>query len=82
MPTTNVYLEKNHFNLNSLGKTNSANYTGTELNINGAIETSLEVLNCLTPAGVEASFWANNGFVYRFGTEANFNLAKSYRSLI
>ncbi len=59
-----------------LGKTNSANYTGTELNISWSNRNTFrgaELLTISAFAGYEVQVSGeNNGFnVYRFGTEAN-----------
>ena len=59
-----------------LAKTNSANYTGTELNINWSnrnISRGAELLTISAFAGYEVQISGeNNGFnVYRLGTEAN-----------
>jgi hypothetical protein len=59
-----------------LAKTNSANYTGTELNVNWSNRNVFKGLNCLLSQhleGLEVQVSGlNNGFnVYRFGTEAN-----------
>ena len=59
-----------------LGKTNSANYTGTELNINWSNRNTFrgaELLTITAFGGYEVQVSGeNNGFnVYRFGAEAN-----------
>jgi outer membrane protein insertion porin family len=59
-----------------LGKTNSANYTGTELNINWSNRNTFrgaELLTISAFGGFEVQIGGeNNGFnVYRFGSEAN-----------
>ena len=59
-----------------LGKTNSANYTGTELNINWSNRNTFrgaELVTISAFAGFEVQVSSeNNGFnVYRFGSEAN-----------
>jgi outer membrane protein insertion porin family len=59
-----------------LGKTNSANYTGTELNINWSNRNTFrgaELLTISAFGGFEVQVSGeNNGFnVFRFGTEAN-----------
>ena len=59
-----------------LGKTNSANYTGTELNVNWSNRNTFrgaELLTITAFGGYEVQIAGeNNGFnVYRFGTEAN-----------
>jgi outer membrane protein insertion porin family len=59
-----------------LGKTNSANYTGTELNINWSNRNTFhgaELLTISAFGGFEVQVSGeNNGFnVYRFGSEAN-----------
>ena len=59
-----------------LGKTNSANYTGTELNINWSNRNTFrgaELLTITAFGGYEVQVSGeNNGFnVYRFGSEAN-----------
>lgn len=69
-------LPKKSIRLELLAKTNSANYTGTELNINWGNRNLLKGAEQLTISafgGVEVQVSGqNNGFnVYRFGTEAN-----------
>ncbi|MBX9886816.1 MAG: BamA/TamA family outer membrane protein [Flavobacteriaceae bacterium] len=69
-------LPKKSISLELLAKTNSANYTGTELNINWGNRNLLKGAEQLTISafgGVEVQVSGqNNGFnVYRFGTEAN-----------
>ncbi len=59
-----------------LGKTNSANYTGTELNVNWSNRNTFrgaELLTITAFGGYEVQVSGeNNGFnVYRFGAEAN-----------
>ena len=59
-----------------LGKTNSANYTGTELNVNWSNRNTFrgaELLTISAFGGFEVQIGGeNNGFnVYRFGSEAN-----------
>lgn len=59
-----------------LGKTNSANYTGTELNVNWSNRNTFrgaELLTISAFGGFEVQMSGeNNGFnVYRFGSEAN-----------
>ena len=59
-----------------LAKTNSANYTGTELNINWSNRNTFhaaELLSITAFGGAEVQLGGkNNGFnVYRFGSEAN-----------
>jgi hypothetical protein len=59
-----------------LAKTNSANYTGTELNVNWSnrnVFKGAELLTISAFGGLEVQVSGlNNGFnVYRFGTEAN-----------
>lgn len=59
-----------------LGKTNSANYTGTELNVNWSNRNTFrgaELLTISAFGGFEVQVSGeNNGFnVYRFGSEAN-----------
>jgi outer membrane protein insertion porin family len=59
-----------------LGKTNSANYTGTELNVNWSNRNTFrgaELLTISVFGGFEVQVAGeNNGFnVYRFGSEAN-----------
>jgi len=69
-------LPKKSIRVEVLAKTNSANYTGTELNINWSNRNLLKGAELLTISafgGVEVQVSGqNNGFnVYRFGTEAN-----------
>jgi outer membrane protein insertion porin family len=69
-------LPKKSLRLEVLAKTNSANYTGTELNLNWSNRNAFRGAELLTIAafgGVEVQVSGqNNGFnVYRFGTEAN-----------
>jgi outer membrane protein assembly factor BamA len=69
-------LPKKSISLELLAKTNSANYTGTELNINWGNRNLLKGAEQLTISafgGIEVQVSGqNNGFnVYRFGTEAN-----------
>ncbi len=69
-------LPKKSLRLELLAKTNSANYTGTELNLNWSNRNAIggaELLTISTFAGVEVQVAGqNNGFnVYRFGGEAN-----------
>lgn len=69
-------LPKKSIRLELLAKTNSANYTGTELNINWGNRNLLKGAEQLTISafgGMEVQVSGqNNGFnVYRFGTEAN-----------
>jgi outer membrane protein assembly factor BamA len=69
-------LPKKSIRLELLAKTNSANYTGTELNLNWGNRNLLKGAEQLTISafgGVEVQVSGqNNGFnVYRFGTEAN-----------
>ena len=69
-------LPKKSIHLEALAKTNSANYTGTELNLNWSNRNTFRGAELLTIAafgGVEMQVSGqNNGFnVYRFGTEAN-----------
>ena len=64
------------FRIELLGKTNSANYTGTELNVNWSNRNAFrgaELLTIAAFAGYEVQLSGeNNGFnVYRLGTEAN-----------
>ncbi|MBC7643069.1 MAG: BamA/TamA family outer membrane protein [Flavobacterium sp.] len=64
------------FRIELLGKTNSANYTGTELNINWSNRNTFrgaELLTITAFGGFEVQISGeNNGFnVYRFGSEAN-----------
>ncbi|MCG9792608.1 translocation and assembly module lipoprotein TamL [Flavobacterium algicola] len=69
-------LPKKSIQLEALGKTNTANYSGTELNINWSNRNTFKGAELLTVsafAGVEVQVSGqNNGFnVYRFGGEAN-----------
>lgn len=69
-------LPKKSLRLEVLAKTNSANYTGTELNLNWSNRNTFrgaELLTISAFGGVEVQVSGqNNGFnVYRFGTEAN-----------
>ncbi|MFV5699145.1 BamA/TamA family outer membrane protein [Flavobacterium sp. ZT3R17] len=69
-------LPKKSLRLEVLAKTNSANYTGTELNLNWSNRNTFrgaELLIISAFGGVEVQVSGqNNGFnVYRFGTEAN-----------
>lgn len=69
-------LPKKSIRLELLAKTNSANYTGTELNLNWSnrnLFKGAEQLTISAFGGVEVQVSGqNNGFnVYRFGTEAN-----------
>nr|WP_314839439.1 BamA/TamA family outer membrane protein [uncultured Flavobacterium sp.] len=69
-------LPRKSIQLELLGKTNSANYTGTELNLNWSNRNTFrgaELLTISAFGGVEVQVSGqNNGFnVYRFGTEAN-----------
>jgi outer membrane protein insertion porin family len=69
-------LPKKSIRLELLAKTNSANYTGTELNINWGnrnLFKGAEQLTISAFGGMEVQVSGqNNGFnVYRFGTEAN-----------
>ena len=69
-------LPKKSIRLELLAKTNSANYTGTELNLNWSNRNTFRGAELLTVSafgGVEVQVSGqNNGFnVYRFGTEAN-----------
>ncbi|MFV8370719.1 BamA/TamA family outer membrane protein [Flavobacterium sp. LB2R40] len=69
-------LPKKSIRLEVLAKTNSANYTGTELNLNWSNRNTFrgaELLTISAFGGVEVQVSGqNNGFnVYRFGTEAN-----------
>ena len=69
-------LPKKSVRVEVLAKTNSANYTGTELNINWSNRNAFKGAELLTISafgGVEVQVSGqNNGFnVYRFGTEAN-----------
>ena len=64
------------FRVELLGKTNSANYTGTELNVNWSNRNTFrgaELLTISAFGGFEVQVSGeNNGFnVYRFGTETN-----------
>lgn len=69
-------LPKKSIRLELLAKTNSANYTGTELNLNWSNRNTFrgaELLTISAFGGVEVQVSGqNNGFnVYRIGTEAN-----------
>jgi outer membrane protein insertion porin family len=69
-------LPKKSLRMELLGKTNSANYTGTELNLNWSNRNAFrgaELLTISAFGGVEVQVSGqNNGFnVYRVGTEAN-----------
>ncbi|NRS90434.1 outer membrane protein assembly factor BamA [Flavobacterium sp. 7E] len=69
-------LPKKSIRLELLAKTNSANYTGTELNLNWSnrnLFKGAEQLTISAFGGLEVQVSGqNNGFnVYRFGTEAN-----------
>ncbi len=69
-------LPKKSIRVEVLGKTNSANYTGTELNLNWSNRNTFrgaELLTISAFGGVEVQVSGlNNGFnVYRVGTEAN-----------
>jgi outer membrane protein assembly factor BamA len=69
-------LPKKSLRLEVLAKTNSANYTGTELNLNWSNRNTFrgaELLTISAFGGVEVQVSGqNNGFnIYRFGTEAN-----------
>jgi outer membrane protein insertion porin family len=69
-------LPKKSLRLEVLAKTNSANYTGTELNLNWSNRNTFrgaELLTISAFGGIEVQVSGqNNGFnVYRFGTEAN-----------
>ena len=69
-------LPKKSIRLELLAKTNSANYTGTELNLNWSNRNTFrgaELLTISAFGGVEVQVSGqNNGFnVYRVGTEAN-----------
>ena len=69
-------LPRKSFRVEILAKTNSANYTGTELNINWSNRNTFrgaEMLSISAFGGIEVQLGGdNNGFnVYRFGTEAN-----------
>ncbi|RBN50722.1 translocation and assembly module lipoprotein TamL [Flavobacterium psychrolimnae] len=69
-------LPKKSIRLELLAKTNSANYTGTELNLNWSNRNAFrgaELLTISAFGGIEVQVSGqNNGFnVYRFGTEAN-----------
>ena len=69
-------LPKKSLRLELLAKTNSANYTGTELNLNWSNRNALggaELLTISAFGGLEVQVAGqNNGFnVYRFGSEAN-----------
>ena len=69
-------LPKKSIRVEVLAKTNSANYTGTELNVNWSNRNVFKAAEQLTISafgGLEVQVSGqNNGFnVYRFGTEAN-----------
>ena len=69
-------LPKKSLRLELLAKTNSANYTGTELNLNWSNRNAIggaELLTISAFGGLEVQVAGqNNGFnVYRFGSEAN-----------
>ena len=69
-------LDRKSIRVEVLAKTNSANYTGTELNINWSNRNTFhgaELLTISAFAGIEVQVSGqNNGFnVYRFGGEAN-----------
>jgi len=69
-------LPKKSIQLEALAKTNSANYSGTELNINWSNRNTFkgaELLKISAFAGIEVQVSGqNNGFnVYRFGGEAS-----------
>lgn len=69
-------LPKKSIQLEALGKTNSANYSGTELNVNWSNRNTFkgaELLKISTFAGFEVQVSGqNNGFnVYRFGGDAS-----------
>ncbi len=69
-------LEKKSFRFEVLAKTNSANYQGTELNINWSNRNTFrgaELLSISIFGGYEVQISGqNNGYnVYRIGTEAN-----------
>ncbi|CAH8283205.1 outer membrane protein assembly factor BamA [Mariniflexile fucanivorans] len=69
-------LQKKSIQVEALAKTNSANYSGTELNVNWSNRNTFkgaELLKISAFAGLEAQVSGqNNGFnVYRFGGEAN-----------
>lgn len=69
-------LPKKSIRMEVLAKTNSANYTGTELNVNWSNRNAFrgaELLTISAFGGVEVQVSGqNNGFnVYRIGTEAN-----------
>jgi outer membrane protein assembly factor BamA len=69
-------LPKKSLQLELLAKTNSANYTGTELNLNWSNRNAFrgaELLTISAFGGLEVQVSGqNNGFnVYRFGSEAN-----------
>ena len=69
-------LPRKSIRLEILAKTNSANYTGTELNINWTNRNTFrgaEMLNVTTFGGVEVQLGGNNnGFnVYRYGADVN-----------
>jgi outer membrane protein assembly factor BamA len=69
-------LPKKSIRVEILAKTNSANYTGTELNVNWSNRNMFkgaELLSIAAFGGLEVQVSGlNNGFnVYRFGTEAN-----------
>ena len=69
-------LPRKSFRLELLGKTNSANYTGTEVNLNWSNRNTFrgaELLNISIFGGLEVQVSGQNqGFnVYRLGSEAN-----------
>lgn len=69
-------LDRKSIRVEVLAKTNSANYTGTELNINWSNRNTFrgaELLTITAFGGLEVQVSGqNNGFnVYRFGAEAN-----------
>lgn len=69
-------LPKKSIRLETLAKTNSANYTGTEVNLNWSNRNAFrgaELLTISAFGGVEVQVSGlNNGFnVYRFGTQAD-----------
>ncbi|WP_308992320.1 BamA/TamA family outer membrane protein [Mariniflexile litorale] len=69
-------LQKKSIQVEALAKTNSANYSGTELNVNWSNRNTFkgaELLKISAFAGLEVQVSGqNNGFnVYRFGGEAN-----------
>ena len=69
-------LDRKSIQVEVLAKTNSANYTGTELNINWSNRNTFrgaELLTISAFGGIEVQVSGqNNGFnVYRFGSEAN-----------